>query len=581
MNDRLVPTSSQTDLPTITIQSSGTPIPNEIQLSSVTVSHAINKIPTALIVLMDGDAAKEEFKVSSSDVFVPGKEIEILAGYHSDEVSIFKGIITSNTIRAHSNQPSVLEVVCKDKAVKMTINRQSANFVDQKDSDVCTEIVESYGLSAVVSSTEIQHKSIVQFNATDWDFVIGRAEMNGHVVKVNASEVTIEPPNTSANPALTLIYGATLLDFEAEMDAQKQVQSVLSHSWDFANQERIEASGEEPDYKGPGNLSPSDLADVLATGNFTQPHNGAISHEELAAWSNARLLRSRLAKIVGRARCQGTDGIKTGEMVELKGLGDRFSGPAYVTAVRHHISLGNWESDIQFGLKDDWFANVRNFSQLPAGGLLPAVDGLQIGTVLQLQDDPDGEDRILIQLAIFDDDGQGIWARIATLDAGDNRGSFFRPEIGDEMLVGFINDDPRNPIVLGMLNSSAKPAPLAASDDNHEKGFITRDELKILFDDDKKHIVLETPGGNRITLSDDETKIFLEDQNGNTCLMNPDGVSIESAKDIILKASGDIKLEGTNLEFKASAEFKAEGGAGVKLESSAVAELKGSLVKIN
>jgi len=49
----------------------------------------------------------------------------------------------------------------------------------------------------------------------------------------------------------------------------------------------------------------------------------------------------------------------------------------------------------------------------------------------------------------------GIWARISTLDAGKQRGTFFRPEIGDEVIVGFLNDDPRYPVVLGMVNSSA------------------------------------------------------------------------------------------------------------------------------
>jgi uncharacterized protein involved in type VI secretion and phage assembly len=175
------------------------------------------------------------------------------------------------------------------------------------------------------------------------------------------------------------------------------------------------------------------------------------------------------------------------------------------------------------------------------------------------------------------------------LDAGKKRGSFFRPEIGDEVLIGFLNDDPRDPIVLGMLNSSAKPAPLKASDDNHQKGFFTRSELKVTFDDDKKVICLETPGGNKVTLSDDAKGIALEDQNGNTLTLNDKGIVIKSPKDITLEATGkltlkatqDTSIEGLNVSAKANAQFKAEGGAGAEVSTSAIAILKGSLVKIN
>ena len=91
------------------------------------------------------------------------------------------------------------------------------------------------------------------------------------------------------------------------------------------------------------------------------------------------------------------------------------------------------------------------------------------------------------------DSEEGVWARLATLDAGDGRGTFFRPEIDDEVVVGFLDGDPRFPVVLGQCHSSAKPAPEPAKDDNHVKGYVSRSKLKLTFDDDKKVVVLETP----------------------------------------------------------------------------------------
>ncbi len=154
-------------------------------------------------------------------------------------------------------------------------------------------------------------------------------------------------------------------------------------------------------------------------------------------------------------------------------------------------------------------------------------------------------------------------------------------------MLGFLNDDPRDPIVLGMLNSSNKPAPLKAQDENHQKGFFTRSQMKVTFDDDKKIITLETPGGNKITISDDAKGITLQDQTGNKLVMDETGILIKSPKDITIEATGkltlkatqDTKIEGLNVNVKANSQFKAEGNAGAEVSTSAIAILKGRLSK--
>ena len=263
------------------------------------------------------------------------------------------------------------------------------------------------------------------------------------------------------------------------------------------------------------------------------------------------------------------------------GIGKRFAGKQYVAGVRHTFANGNWETDVAFGLAPETHAATYPVSAQPAGGLLSAVNGLQIGIVTALQDDPDGEDRIKVRLPLVSDSEEGVWARLATLDAGDERGTFFRPEIDDEVVVGFLDGDPRFPVVLGQCHSSAKPAPETATDDNHIKGYVSRSKLKLTFDDDKKIVILETPGGNKLTLSDDEKTASLVDQNGNKVTLDDGGITLESAKDLTLKASGDVKLEGKNVECKAQTNFKAEGQAVVDVKSSGTLTIKGSLVQIN
>ena len=182
----------------------------------------------------------------------------------------------------------------------------------------------------------------------------------------------------------------------------------------------------------------------------------------------------------------------------------------------------------------------------------------------------------------MDNNAEGIWARIALLDAGKERGSFFMPEIKDEVVVGFINGDPRDAVILGMMNSSNKPAPLVPDDDNDEKGFITRSKMKILFNDKKKTLLLQTPGGKEILMDDDDKKIIrIKDEHNNRIELTKDGIVIESCKDFKLKASSDIKGEAVNVELKGSGNFKGEGSGGAKLSSSGMTEVKGSMVNIN
>lgn len=577
--DQRIPTSAPADRPSFTIKVDGNAVSAEYQIQSVIVSRSFNKIAQAEIHILDGDPAKGDFKVSNTKDFVPGKEIEILVGYHGNEELVFKGIVIRHGLRVFSNKPSVLKIECKDAAVKLAIGQKNAYFYEISDADLIDELAAQAGLSTEIEATNTTHAGMVQFHATDWDFILTRAEANGKQVLTLDGKLIVKQPKKN-DISLNLTYGGNLLDFEAVLDARDQYSAVKSYGWAAADQEIVEVEGSISSLTTPGNISGDDLASVIGLESCDLKQVG-LSDTELQEWANGKQIKSAYSKIRGRARIQGFADILPGDFIALAGVGDRFNGEALVSGVRHEISKKNWETDITFGLDPEFFGSrQRDIIAAPANGLLPAISGLQIALVTGLED-PDGEERIQLRIPMIDPAEEGIWARIATLDAGENRGSFFRPEIDDEVIVGFLNDDPRNPVVLGMLNSSAKPAPLTASDDNPKKGFVTRSEIKCLFDDDKISLTIETPNGNTLILSDDEGSLKVADENGNSLHMDSSGISITSASDINIKASGDVNIEGSNINAKASAAFKAEGGSGADLSSSASTTIKGSVVQIN
>ena len=398
-NASTIPTPSTPDVCTVGILVGGTEIPGQFHVLTVCVTKELNRIPMAVIQLMDGEAAKSTFAASNSDYFIPGKKIEIQLGYRSQNESVFKGIVVKHGIKIRKNG-SMLIVECRDEAVKMTSGVQSRYFTDKKDSDIIDEIIGSYQLQKDVQQTTPDLKEVTQYNSTDWDFILCRAEANGQVVIVTDGKVTVAPPATGTGPVVTVGYGATLLELDAEIDARRQSKGIKADSWNPSDQEVTEVDAKEPSTTNNGNLTPGDLAAVIGGDAHHIRHAGKLSQPELQAWADGRLLKERLAKVCGRAKFQGMASVLPGNIMEVTGIGERFEGKMFVSGVRHTVDNGNWETDVQLGLNTELFAETYNLRPMPAAGLLPAVSGLQIGVVTVLENDPDGEDRIKVRIPL-------------------------------------------------------------------------------------------------------------------------------------------------------------------------------------
>ncbi|MBN9400229.1 MAG: type VI secretion system tip protein VgrG ['Candidatus Kapabacteria' thiocyanatum] len=582
-----IPTPATPDVCTVAILVEGQEIPGEYQVQAVSVSLELNRIPSATIHLKDGEASQGKFKASDTDLFVPGKKIEIQLGYRSQNESVFKGIVVKHAIKIRKTG-SMLIVECRDESMKLTRGRNSRYFVDKKDSDIMQEIIDLHGLQHDVVTTDAALKEVVQYDATDWDFILCRAEANGCVVITEGGKIRIVRPDVAGSSIVTVGFGTTVLELDAEIDARLQSKGVKAKAWNATDQEVIETEAAEPSTTENGNLDPDTLADVVGGDAHELRHGGKVSEPELQAWADGYLLKERLAKVRGRVKFQGLATVLPGTVIEVTGIGERFEGKMYVSGVRHSVSDGNWETDAQIGLSTATFAETFPVSALPAAGLLPSVHGLQMGVVTALENDPDGEDRIKVRIPMISASDEGIWARLSTLDAGKERGTYYRPEIGDEVVVGFLDNDPRYPVVLGMCHSSAKPSPEPAKDDNHLKGYVSREKMKMTFDDEKKIVRIETPAGNRIALTEEDSGIVIEDQNGNRITMDADGIVVESVKDLKLKAAKNVVVEGLDMELKAQTGFKASGsasaeisGASTTIQGSATTVIKGGLVQIN
>jgi Rhs element Vgr protein len=585
---------------TYRILADGTALDSTYEVVAIDVWDGVNKLPKARLVISDGSPAEETFPISETAALIPGATLEILLGYDQQEATVFSGVIYRQGLDVTQNGPSRLIVEATDKAMAMTLARKNAIFENMTDSAVIGKLIGDAGLSASVTATATTQPSIVQYYSSDWDLMLIRAQLNSMVVTVAAGTVTVAPPDTSQSPVLTLTYGQSILDFRAAMDASTQytAASIQSFAWDPAAQTISTSDTASATEAKQGNISSDQLAAVFGILQYPQQTAGTLDKTNLTSWSSSELLKARLAKIRGEVRFQGNALPKPGCMVTLDGLGDRFNGDGYVSGLHHRLSNGFWTTALEIGLSPDWFSVAAPHIAAPgAAGQLPPVANLQTGLVKKTSDDPDGEYRVQVQLPLLQAGDLTVWARLGSFYASNGIGAEFYPEVGDEVIVAFMNGDPRFPIILGSLYSKKNPPPVPPDEKNSQKSIVTRAKLRIDFFEEDPAVEISTPAGQKVRLDDKAKSVTVKDANGNTVTLDSSGITADSASNITLNAKGNISItaqgnlslkananvsiEGLQVAAKADTGFSAQGSAEAKLTSSAMVTIQGALVKIN
>lgn len=545
-------------MPTVTptILSNGQPMDPSYRLLSIDVRREVNRLPQAELRLIDGSAAKQQFAVSDSGFFDPGASVEIKLRYEGGaDASVFKGTVTRQGIEANGDD-SLLVVVAKDAAVKLAGTRRSACFEQKTDDAIIRQLVTDAGLQVgKLSTTKPTHPAMVQYYCADWDFIISRADAQGMLVVVEDGSVSLQPMAVSGGPRHHFEYGISeILDLELEADAGSQYGAVESVAWSLKDQTPTQASKANSVGGSPGDLDGAKLGKAVGNDVCALCHPVPALPDELQAWADATMARSRLALCRGRIAVPGFADVHLLDVMEIAGIGKRFDGTALLTGLRHRVDASGWRTDVQFGLPPEKFSQNHDIVDAPSAGLLPAVSGLQIGVVADFASDPDNELRVKVILPAVDPSKGTVWARLAAPDAGKDRGYYFRPEPKDEVVIGFLNNDPRYPVILGSLFGS-KNSPAAAmgtpSDKNEQKGIVTKKGTTIGFlDGAKPSVFIETASKNKLLLDDDAKQVSLTDQHGNSITLSKDGIVLKSAKDLKIDASGNVEIKGSAVDVK-------------------------------
>ena len=564
----------------------------------------INKLSRARVQILGGDYTKNTFDESESALFNAGNEIEIQFSYDQKPVVVFEGIILKHSIsisegymRRKTKSKMVIE--CVDKAVLLKNSFTDTVYTEKTDDQIINNLINKViGLTSSVESTTYEHPVLPKYNIDDWSFILERAKYNGLLVLNSNNKVTVKDPSVGEiTPEVTITNGGGTLSFEAHLDSNNQYDKIQLEGRDSFSEEVFTKSGADPNEvvtntKNNAKIiskksSPSEL-------NVNLPYD--VDANELKVLADALTKVSRLQRVSGRTKFKGVLEIDLDTVVALSGFGNRFDGNVYVSAVSHQIEEGRIFTDIEFGLKEDFFTPKNIFDR---NQLVNSITGLHLGKVLQIHNDPNNQYRIKVELPILNDLGNGIWAKLTQpYSGGGNGGTFFIPEVGTQVVVSFVGNDSRHPVVLGCLyNDSMKPYQ-SIEEENNFKAFVTKNDLKIQFDEGEKEIMISTPGGNEITLNDENSEITIKDSSNNQIKASSsgidlkssgklnidasDGISISSGGNITVDAKiNNLSLKGNNISSNATSKFAVDAVSAMNLSSSGIAEIKGSIIKIN
>ncbi len=537
-------------------------------LLSVTIESSLHLPDTATLVLND-----PQLKWVDHNKVMPGKQLKIKAESGAGPETIFEGELVE--LEPHFEPEGMkLTVRAFDKMHRLTRGRFVKSYVDVKDSDIMKKIIGDAGLQAQVTETSVIHKHVLQANQSNFEFLRDRAAALGYFMYAEGDKIHCEPP-PSAGVAVELQWHQNLSDFRPRLSTVGMVSEVNVRGWDPKNKQVITAmqnQGQGAPKIGVGQ-SGSQLARAAHNINATYLVNEPLPRDTAAATVLAKAVADRLIGhfVEADGTCGGDPKILAGQKVKISRVGTRFSGEYFITSATHIFQQA-------LGYITRFSVSGQNPSSLLSSlgnrHEYRAVPSITVALVTDNQD-PENMNRVKLKYPTFSDNDSSYWARIATPDAGKERGFQFLPEVNDEVLVAFEQGDINQPYVIGSLWNGQDTPPQPASDAKDKRMIKSRSGHVIILDDTsgaEKIIIKDKTGSNvvQIDSSSNEMKISME---GETKIIAKGKISLESDQEVTIRGQMGVKIEGMQVDIK--------GSAGLKMDGGAMSELKGGIVKIN
>ena len=376
------------------------------------------------------------------------------------------GVITEITTDFGAGSTPALTVSGYDNLYPLTVGKNSRHWENKPDSVAVEDLARRSNVATDVRATSPVKLRIDQNNETDMAFVGKLAERNGATFYHRNRKLYFGRRQNDASDVVELDWGQGLLSFRPEANLARQIAEVQVHGWSAAKGEVVIGRARRGEESGRDTRAESGGERVVTALSRTPVlHVRAAVHTQAEADARAKAVLEERAQdfVTGNGESIGVPEILPDTNVALGGLGRAFSKTYYVSAGDPQARRPRLPHDLHGAGVDDL---MDAMAWQPAAEAERESDGFLIGLAVGVvtdNKDPDRLARVRVRLPWHTDSDTSFWARSAMPLAGNDRGTYFLPEIGDEVLVGAEDGDPSHLYVLGMLWNGKQAPPVTAT----------------------------------------------------------------------------------------------------------------------
>jgi phage protein D len=350
-------------VPTFQLKLQGKPQGQEVvrDVLSVAYKDSLEQFDSFEITINNWDADARAFKFVDDDLFDPGKEVELWMGYYGPDRlrRMIRGEITSLRPTFPAGGPPTLAISGLNLLHRLRTKQESHAYENLTDSEIAEQIGGRLGLEVRTDDTaranEERYRYLFQDNQYDILFLWGRARSLGYDLFVEedpdtgASRLYFGPTVNLERTTYRLSWGKSLIQFQPNLTTANQVGEVTVRGWDAENKKKIEYTAKRSEIKTKGVGAEGGQAAIEAS--FNQRKEVIADrpiHSEQEAKTLAIETLERIAKdlVKGSGATVGLPDLRAGGVVEIDGLGTRFSGRYFITATSHAIADGGYQ--VQF-----------------------------------------------------------------------------------------------------------------------------------------------------------------------------------------------------------------------------------------
>lgn len=496
-----------------------------------------------------------DYRFTDSALFDVGKTVEIYMGYAGNLHPMMLGDIVKVSPTFPAGGAPTFTVTGYDKSHRLRQNYKIRTFNNMNANAIAVQIAAEHQLIPVMDPSLIPIASKTQ-QSSDMALLQELAQRTYFETFVDWDKLYFRRPLLQTE-TFVLEWGRNLSSFTPCLSTVEQVGAISVLDYDVELAQAIVGlvplTAADLDLETLGErLGSTVLNQLTSAGTRVLADEKVNSFPEAIALAKTLLARVFEGLFEGSGACIGIPELRAGDVVEIRGVGKRFSGRYRLSQVTHTLNESGYLTTFSVTQRGS-NSLLQLIQQRLFGGAKSTnkkIEGALIGTVVDNTANPKQAGSIKVAYPSLGKDVEN-WAKIAPAATG----AFFMPDKGDNVVVIFDKGDFDHGFVIARLWNQKQQPPAEATHTNERKIIQSRNGHQIVLDDksDTGGIILKTANGSTV-LIDDQGNIQMVSQAGSKVELQHDGtVRIEAKGNLELMAEGDINLNSSNVNVNMKA----------------------------